>query len=223
VYALGAILHECLCGQPLHEGTAVQEVMYSVMNREPVSLRQLRPELPDALVSLVTRCTSKEPARRPATTKELADLLLATCVSPHAPNRDVTIAEGDVTDGPRLTPALEGRRGRGMWLAAAGGAAGFAAAWLMRGGMTVEAGSPERPALVAPSPVAAPTAAPAPPPAPSVPAPAASALPVASALSAPLPKKKAGPPTTPAAARLDRSQPRRAEVEQFDHANPYGD
>ena len=46
VYALGAILYECFSGKAVFDGDTIQQVMFSVINREPGALSDLRPTLP---------------------------------------------------------------------------------------------------------------------------------------------------------------------------------
>ncbi len=86
IYAVGAILYECLSGQPLHQGSTVQEVMFRVMNQSPVALSSLCPQLPPELCKLVARTTAKQQLERPQTANELAALLVTACSGPSAEN-----------------------------------------------------------------------------------------------------------------------------------------
>jgi len=76
IYALGAILYECLAGTPLVAGRTVQEVMYRIMNFDPAPLRQRLPTVPTALCDVIERCLSRDSAARPSA-EELARHLLA--------------------------------------------------------------------------------------------------------------------------------------------------
>lgn len=71
IYAIGAILHECLAGTPLVGGASVQEAMYRVMNVEPRTLMALRPELPIAVSQLVESCVAKAASNRPNSSTDL--------------------------------------------------------------------------------------------------------------------------------------------------------
>lgn len=82
IYALGAVLYECLAGRPMVDGEAVQEVMFRIMNAAPRSVLEVVPTLPKALADILTRCVSRAPTGRPATASELAKLLAAALASP---------------------------------------------------------------------------------------------------------------------------------------------
>jgi serine/threonine protein kinase len=64
VYALGAILYECLSGESPHSGTSMQELMFKIMNDQPRPLERLRPEVPVELAAAVARALHKVPDRR---------------------------------------------------------------------------------------------------------------------------------------------------------------
>lgn len=64
VFALGAILYECLTGQPPFAGEHIAAVLARILFTEPPSLRQLRPELPEALDALLGHMLRKDPASR---------------------------------------------------------------------------------------------------------------------------------------------------------------
>ncbi len=73
VYALGAILFECLAGRPPFTGTEPMSVMLKVINEIPPDVRSLRPEVPRDLAAVTMKCLAKEPGRRYASAEALAD------------------------------------------------------------------------------------------------------------------------------------------------------
>jgi eukaryotic-like serine/threonine-protein kinase len=73
VYALGAILYECLVGRPPFKAASAVETLEQVRSQEPVPPRRLQPAVPRDLDTVCLKCLSKEASRRYATAAELAD------------------------------------------------------------------------------------------------------------------------------------------------------
>lgn len=90
VYALGALLYECLAGVAAFAGEGAS-LFYRVSYREPKSLAAVRPDAPHEIVRLVRACLEKAPARRPRTAREVA-AALAPFRSP-APDPQVDTAD----------------------------------------------------------------------------------------------------------------------------------
>jgi predicted Ser/Thr protein kinase len=73
VYALGAILYECLTGRPPFLSANHHDVLMQVVFDDPVSVRQLNALAPRDLETICQKCLNKEPGKRYASAKELAD------------------------------------------------------------------------------------------------------------------------------------------------------
>lgn len=80
LHALGAILYECLSGRAAHAGESIQEVMFSVLNKEPSALK----EVPDSVSAVVLQCLAKDAARRPQNARALEELLAGALDVPAA-------------------------------------------------------------------------------------------------------------------------------------------
>jgi eukaryotic-like serine/threonine-protein kinase len=73
IYSLGAILYECLTGQPPFEAPTLLETLELVRSQDPLPPRRRHPEVPVDLETICLKCLQKDPARRYASADELAD------------------------------------------------------------------------------------------------------------------------------------------------------
>ena len=83
VYALGILAFEMFSGQLPFAGKSAQETMIARLRGSPAKLRDLRPELPAKLETVILRCLALDPAERHQNMEELEyafESILATGV-----------------------------------------------------------------------------------------------------------------------------------------------
>jgi hypothetical protein len=108
LWSLGASLFELLTAAHAFEGESVPELYSAILRDPPRRLRQLRPEVPEALDELIARCLDKDVGGRVQTASELADGLRPFAVaerrigSSWAPGRSSAPSEPP----PSLPPSL---------------------------------------------------------------------------------------------------------------------
>ena len=103
VYALGAILYECLTGRPPFKGSTMLDTLAQVLADDPVPPRKLQSNAPRDLETICLKCLEKDPARRYGSALALAEdlerWLNGKPVTAHPPSwRDVLANPSAVTN-----------------------------------------------------------------------------------------------------------------------------
>lgn len=137
VYALGAILYECLCGVPAIAGETLQDTMFAILHREPRRPSDLR-AMPSELESVVLCALSKDSTARYASAEALEHALAPFGSVVREPKLMEAVDEITLNDA--LEPRDERQRGsqgratgRALLVLLVAIGFGGAAGWLARG------------------------------------------------------------------------------------------
>jgi len=84
LFALGAVLFECLTGRAPFVGADTEAVLAKILVEQPPAVRELRSAVPPAFDALIARLLAKDPDRRPADAAEVARELGAVLVQHEA-------------------------------------------------------------------------------------------------------------------------------------------
>ncbi|NIR28139.1 MAG: protein kinase [Gammaproteobacteria bacterium] len=72
LYSLGVVTYELLAGKPPFTSRALPTLVRMILHDEPTPLRELRPEVPEALATIVSRAMQKDLRQRYSTGAEMA-------------------------------------------------------------------------------------------------------------------------------------------------------
>jgi serine/threonine-protein kinase len=81
IYSLGAVVYECLTGDPPHTASTAQAVIAKVLTDRVTSVRLLRPSVPEHVDAAVMRALEKLPADRFSTAHDFAEALHGNAVA----------------------------------------------------------------------------------------------------------------------------------------------
>jgi eukaryotic-like serine/threonine-protein kinase len=93
LYALGCVFYEMLAGQPPFTGATAESIVYQHLAADPRAVTQLRPGVPAAVATALTRLLAKTPADRLGTGLALVEALRpGAAAAPAAPAAERSIA-----------------------------------------------------------------------------------------------------------------------------------
>ena len=73
IFSFGVVMYQMLTGELPFTGENDQAVMFSIVYEDPPPIRQIRPEVPEALEQVVSRMLRKDPGERYQSAAEVAD------------------------------------------------------------------------------------------------------------------------------------------------------
>lgn len=214
LYALGVILYELLTAQKPHPGDTYNAIIYHILSKAPVPIRELRAEVPEGLARIIHDAMDPDPDVRPASAERMERALAAygPLGAQQLGAADDTVRSGAAAAIGPLAPARADRR-PALLAFVAGGVLAGGLAWSLRPTPVVAGPEPAPPVARRPEPPPvseAPTSA------------AASQAPLAE--SAPLPRAAAPQrhrPPRPTAAPAAAARAAPTASQRFDLQNPY--
>jgi outer membrane protein assembly factor BamB/predicted Ser/Thr protein kinase len=93
LYSLGATLYELATNMPVFTGDSPHNIIMQILETEPVPARKHVPSLPRDLDTILMKCLAKEPSRRYASARDLAEDLRAFLDNRPISARRTSIAE----------------------------------------------------------------------------------------------------------------------------------
>ncbi len=75
IWSLGVMLSEIVTGEPPFKGENEQAILYSILNREPHTVKGLETAVPKELEQIIRQALSKDPKKRFSSAKELSQVL----------------------------------------------------------------------------------------------------------------------------------------------------
>jgi WD40 repeat protein/tRNA A-37 threonylcarbamoyl transferase component Bud32 len=130
IYALGAILYECLTGRPPFKAASALDTLLQVTDEEAVPPRRLQPQVARDLETVCLKCLRKDPAERYARAADLAEDLRRFQAGEPVRARPVGVVEVGLKWS-RRHPAAAALYGMILLVLVVGGLGG-GATWLWR-------------------------------------------------------------------------------------------
>jgi len=116
VYSLGCVLYEMLTGRMAFGGASLREVLAKQATGQPDPVQAIRPEVPDAVVAIVTRALAKQPDERYQSAGDMASDLRVAMGEPARLSGTTPMPSTWLPPGERAaTPAADVAGGSSFW------------------------------------------------------------------------------------------------------------
>ncbi len=99
IFALGAIVHEMLTGQPAFSGANIPEVVFKVVYEQPADLATLAPSTPPAVLAAVKRAMEKKADDRFANVADFVEALTGQPLAVVRPSLSIPPPDGGPSSG----------------------------------------------------------------------------------------------------------------------------
>lgn len=100
LFSLGSVLYRLCTGRNPFRGPTVMAVLMALGTEEPPPVRELNPDVPEALAGLIHRLLAKNPDDRPQTAAEVAEWLRAVLDGTHPANQLPVVVPMEVATRP---------------------------------------------------------------------------------------------------------------------------
>jgi serine/threonine protein kinase/tetratricopeptide (TPR) repeat protein len=105
IFSFGVVLFELITGKLPFRGEHEAAIMYSIMNEEPLSMIELRPDLSPEIVHIVEKAMEKDPAERYQSSAEMAvDLRRAQKQSSRLSREHPVVSRGEISKQRKSSP-----------------------------------------------------------------------------------------------------------------------
>src|SRR5580700_5292683 len=114
IFSMGVVLHEMATGRRPFDGSSSAELASAILRDTPVSVTDVRPDLPGDLARIVRRCLEKDPRPRVQTARDVSnefrDLSRQT-------SQKLSPAKSSTARGVATADSGTARPGEGFWVA----------------------------------------------------------------------------------------------------------
>ena len=118
LFSLGSVLYAMCTGRPPFRAETTVAVLRRVCDETPRPVREINPEVPEWLAALIAGLHAKDPADRPQTAAEVAELLGRDLARAQQPSHPEPTAVADDPDVPPAKTPPRSAGGRRRWAVA---------------------------------------------------------------------------------------------------------